>query len=222
MFSQKVINVLLKKEFMAKESLNVGQWVNQHLDLVLDYRGKWVAISLENGIISANEDYDEMKKGIKKNMKDYFFWFVNENMGKGQSLMVRGIKRKVFTIKDDSHDWEPLYNVTLKNGKQSVPCLMLIDSGSDFTIIPYKTGVDLGFKADVSDLRSKGYGVAGNFTFVAKEIDCIIDDNKFKLPVGWMQEEKNPHIILGREIIFDLFDVEFKQREELVVFKWHK
>jgi hypothetical protein len=97
---------------------------------------------------------------------------------------------------------------------------MLVDSGSDFTIIPYKTGLDLGFKTEVSDLRVKGYGVAGNFTFVAKEIDCAINGKKFKLPIGWMQEEKNPHIILGREIVFDLFDVEFKQKEELVEFKW--
>lgn len=83
----------LKKQFMAKESMNVGQWINQHIDPILDYREKWVAISAEKGIISADADYDKMKLGIEKTVKDYFIWLVNENMGKGQSLMIRGIKK---------------------------------------------------------------------------------------------------------------------------------
>jgi len=99
---------------------------------------------------------------------------------------------------------------------------MLVDSGFDITMIPFQTGLSLGYTAGVSDLRLKGHGVSGSFTFISKEVNCIIDGRKFKLPIAWVQDPKNNHLILGREVVFDLFDIEFKQAEETIIFRWRR
>ncbi len=39
-------------------------------------------------------------------------------------------------------------------------------------------------------------------------------------PVAWAQTDNCEEIILGREVVFDVFDIKFKQGEEMIIFKW--
>ena len=39
---------------------------------------------------------------------------------------------------------------------------------------------------------------------------------------SWLQDDTIDEMIIGREIVFDLFDVEFKQADETIVFTRRK
>lgn len=90
-----------------KITKNKKRWINQNIELVTQHRGKWIGISETKGLIAASKDYDEFEIQLKKFKGKYHIWFVNENMGKRQVLMVRTTRRNFFSIKDDSHYWEP-------------------------------------------------------------------------------------------------------------------
>ena len=46
-----------------------------------------------------------------------------------------------------------------------------------------------------------------------------INGTKLTIPVAWLQNQNSTDVIIGREIIFDKFDIEFKQKDELIIFK---
>jgi hypothetical protein len=129
-------------------------------------------------------------------------------------------KKNVYTIRDDGHYWTPEYPVILQSTSKKIKQTALVDPGSDFTIIPYQIGKTLGFSDSVEEVRRKGYGVSGSFIFLEKELQCTIDNHTFALPVAWLLQGGDEDIILGREVVLDLFDIEFKQADELIVFKW--
>jgi hypothetical protein len=39
-----------------------------------------------------------------------------------------------------------------------------------------------------------------------------------KIPVAWLQDKNNSDVIIGIEVIFDEFDIEFRQRNENIIF----
>jgi hypothetical protein len=51
-----------------------------------------------------------------------------------------------------------------------------------------------------------------------------IDDQVFIMPVAWLQEELRniEDMILGREVVFDKFNIEFRQAEERIIFTWRE
>jgi hypothetical protein len=38
------------------------------------------------------------------------------------------------------------------------------------------------------------------------------------IPVAWVQDSTFTDVILGRAVVFDLFDITFKQAEETIIF----
>ena len=63
-------------------------------------------------------------------------------------------------------------------------------------------------------------GVGGSVQYVLLQVEMQIDDYTFSAPVAWLQNEDCQEVLLGREIVFDLFDIEFKQAEEKIIFKY--
>jgi hypothetical protein len=53
-----------------------------------------------------------------------------------------------------------------------------------------------------------------------RQIEIELDGHTFTAPVAWPQTDFCQKILLGREVVFDLFDLEFKQAEERIIFKW--
>lgn len=194
-------------------------WINENKELLLQYKGNWIAYTYENGLLAFGKTLREVIEQAEKTTPDFIIWHVHQHFGQPRVLPIKMAKNSVYTIRDESHYWVPEHQVVLQVGQKKLIQSMLVDSGSDFTIIPYETGQELGFTALAEELRHKAYDVNGSFIFLEREITCTINSKKFTLPVGWLQELKTNDFILGREIVFNLFDVEFRQADEVVVFK---
>ncbi len=64
-------------------------------------------------------------------------------------------------------------------------------------------------------------GVGGEVQYVRRIIDRQIDNRTFQAPVAWLLTElANAPVLLGREVVFDLFDIKFVQAEERIEFEW--
>ena len=63
-----------------------------------------------------------------------------------------------------------------------LPCFMYIDSGADFTLIPYKLGLSLGLEME-REVREV-YGVGGGIPIVVKSIVMILGDMSMNVRVG--------------------------------------
>ena len=50
-------------------------------------------------------------------------------------------------------------------------------------------------------------------------VDSVINAHKLTIPVAWIQTEGIKDLIIGRDVVFDYFDIEFKQRLEKIIFK---
>jgi hypothetical protein len=40
------------------------------------------------------------------------------------------------------------------------------------------------------------------------------------VPIAWLQTDDAVECLLGREVVFDNFDIEFKQRDRQIIFKY--
>jgi hypothetical protein len=49
----------------------------------------------------------------------------------------------------------------------------------------------------------------------------IIAGHTFDAPILWAQDDNVP-TVLGREIVFDLFDIEFCQADRRMLFRWRR
>lgn len=55
--------------------------------------------------------------------------------------------------------------------------------------------------------------------YLLREVEIELDGHIFMAPAAWAQTDVCQEIVLGREVVFDLFDIEFKQAEEMIIFK---
>jgi hypothetical protein len=79
----------------------------------------------------------------------------------------------------------------------------------------------LGFRVADREILSEGTDIGGEVQYVTREVDLSIDGHSFKAPVAWLQTKiTDAPLLLGREVVFDLFNIEFIQAEERIEFKW--
>ena len=117
-----------------------------------------------------------------------------------------------------SHDWQPRYELHLKV-QNSERVEMLVDSGAELSLITKQLGEDLGCNRTAGESISKAEGVGGSSEYLLRDIEIELDGHTFTAPVAWTQTDFCDDILLGREVVFDLFDREFKQAEEMIIFK---
>ncbi|MFH1562529.1 MAG: retropepsin-like aspartic protease [Nitrospirota bacterium] len=116
--------------------------------------------------------------------------------------------------------WEPFIPVTLISDTDSLERHLLVDSGADITLIPKKVGKELGFALkEGEEINSLG-GVSGSTAIVYRQLKLRIGKFEFDAPVAWALLEEKVPLLLGREVVFDKFDIEFKQAERKVIFRW--
>lgn len=130
-------------------------------------------------------------------------------------------------------DDRPYASVTLQNGSIKLPVLPLIDSGADMTILPKDVGEALKLYPptkkelkELEEMKKKGEGLKG---LSGNPIDCVkrnirieIGDYNFSICVGWLFN-KQCQILLGREEIFERFDILFKQNpDKKIIFQSDK
>ncbi len=96
---------------------------------------------------------------------------------------------------------------------------MLVDSGADISVISYEIGLALGLQVAEGEIFKNAAGIGGVISYALRQISFTIDGHELAAPVAWVQNQYTKDIILGREIVFDQFNVEFKQADEEIIFR---
>ena len=98
---------------------------------------------------------------------------------------------------------------------------MLVDSGAEVSLITNKVGNDLGYALADAESTLLAETVGGAVEYVLRNVEMTIDGYDFIAPVAWLQTEINTEqLLLGREVVFDRFNLEFRQAEEKIIFTW--
>ncbi len=203
----------------AKKIINPSfeNWVNNNRALLEKYKGKWVALTEESGIVASNKSLEETEIEANKITKKAFYYFVNPlNYGAKRFLPIWFNTVKI-------HHWQPLKYITLKALSKEITIEMLIDSGADCSLITYETGLKLGLTVSPLEDTLEAVGIGGGkIEYVIRKIEVIINSHTVKAPIAWVQTKNCADEIIGREVIFDAFDIEFKQADEEIIFKYRK
>jgi hypothetical protein len=94
----------------------------------------------------------------------------------------------------------------------------LSGSGADISVIPLEFGQKMGFTLPPEELHQQAVGLDGEIDVVLRQAVMRIDEITATIPVAWVQESTFTDVILRRAVVFDLFDITFKQAEETIIF----
>jgi hypothetical protein len=108
----------------------------------------------------------------------------------------------------------------LRSENEWVAEYFYIDSGADYTLIPYRMGRFLGLEKVATEVREIG-GIGGVIATRFAVVPMKIEEHEFDCTIAWAQIERVP-FLLGRENVFDCFDITFQQRNKKTVFVWQK
>ena len=203
---------------MSENYANAKEWRKANYQKLKKYRGEWV-IYTKNGVIAHDTNYRAMTQQIdlrQLSPLDY----ITERIYENEFIEpVKFLPVRFRTVK--KHDWQPKYDVCL-TFRESKVVEMLVDSGSDISLITLGLGEDLGYVISSGEILSSGEGVGGSIQYVLRQVEMQIDNHVFSAPIAWLQNELCQEVLLGREVVFDLFDIEFKQAEEKILFKYRQ
>jgi hypothetical protein len=97
--------------------------------------------------------------------------------------------------------------------------VMLVDSGAELSLIPFQTGEELGYALADSESKLVAETIGGQIEYVMRDIKMTINEKQFTAPVAWLQTDTGAaQLLLGREVVFDKFNIEFRQFEEQIIF----
>lgn len=131
---------------------------------------------------------------------------------------IRILSFKIKSLK--KHPWFPTYPVKFHFEDGSVRSEeMLVDSGADISLINFEFGMLLGFEKSPHEVILEAEGVGGTVPYLLRKSTIEINGFQFENIFAWLQDENVDEMILGREIVFDYFDIEFRQAEETIIFK---
>ncbi len=189
------------------------EWYQANKKELKKYRGQWIAYTKE-GIIAHHAHCKEMFAQIPDRSIDFVIERIYETEFieplKFLPIRFRNVKK---------HDWQPKYEVILK-ATHSSQINILVDSGADISLISRQLGESLGLTKLPEELILEGETVGGNVSYLLRNLEISINSHQFTAPFAWLQTDDCEEILLGREVVFDLFDIEFKQAEEKIIFKY--
>ncbi|MEW5759129.1 MAG: hypothetical protein AB1755_06690 [Candidatus Omnitrophota bacterium] len=113
--------------------------------------------------------------------------------------------------------YRPNAIIKLTNGNHSVTSNMIVDSGADISIIPKSEGDLLGFRIEEGEEVKDISGIGGQIPILYRTVDMFIGAENMKIKVAWALVDDLPPI-LGREDIFDNFNIEFRQKDKKIIF----
>lgn len=198
---------------MKKQYKTPNDWYSSNKSQLRKYKSEWIAFT-NDGVIAHDKNLLKVAKAtdnlpISKYTLDYIF----------DSDFVEPVRLLPVRFKNvKRHEWQPKYQVRLKM-KSSKSVEMLVDSGADFSLIPKDLGLILGYELAVAETLNQAEGIGGCVSYALRNIEIQLDSHIFTAQVAWMQTEAYQDVLLGREVVFDLFDVEFKQADEKIIFK---
>ncbi|WP_375515986.1 retropepsin-like aspartic protease, partial [uncultured Nostoc sp.] len=127
----------------------------------------------------------------------------------------------VFETRLPWHDWQPNYHVKLKHRDIEMSTTMLVDSGAELSLISFKVGQDLGYALADAESKLLAETIGGRVEYVLRNVEMTIDEHSFIAAVAWLQTNTGgEQLLLGREVVFDKFNIEFRQADEQIIFTW--
>lgn len=104
-------------------------------------------------------------------------------------------------------------------GKKGRIFELLIDSGADRTLISKSDAMIFGLDYDKLVTEEEEIDAANDTKFLAKKVRLLItiNDEEFMAPVFIAKNQVQP--LLGRKGVFDRYEIIFREREEMVIFK---
>jgi hypothetical protein len=189
------------------------EWYQKNRHALKPYRGEWVAFTAD-GVIAHDKDYFAMLAQIDPAITEFIIDRVHE-YDFVDPIRLYGVRFRNLK----KHEWVPKRPVQLKSqSTRSVE--MLVDSGADVSLISYQLGIDLGFTRSPAEIVESALSVGGQVEFLMRQVEMVLEGNTFNAPVAWLQSDLATDNLLGREKVFDLFDIEFKQADEQIIFKF--
>ena len=202
------------------------EWRKQHWEELKLLAGNWIGFDKESGeILEFDISLSNLIPRLRKRGNAYILHFVNPlDVFEPQIVRFVNLKTpKLSVVRFKSikkNTWRPFQNILLKTPTNSEDLLMLVDSGADFSVIDFETGKNLGFQISTGEISEFGEGVGSRVEYVMRELEMTIENHTFKAKVAWLLDKNIQEALLGREGVFDLFDIEFKQADEEIIFKW--
>jgi len=189
------------------------KWLNQNLmSLRQNYCHQYIAYNAK-GVLAHDQDLDHVLELAQSSGEEYAIYFIPRRTG---AIVILPIRIRSIS----RHEWLPNYLVQLKHQKVEISATMLVDSGADFSVISYSMGKKLGFTLADAEQTLPAQGLGGTANFVLRSLTMNIDAHAFIAPIAWLQDDSCIEEILGREVVFDRFNIEFRQAEERIIFTW--
>ncbi|KAB8331635.1 hypothetical protein SD80_024485 [Scytonema tolypothrichoides VB-61278] len=198
------------------ESREMLKWLNHNRQMLLDlYRNQYVAYNA-NGLIAHSENLREVLELADASEQLYAIYLVPRSTASIQILPIR-----FRTV--SRHDWLPNCHVKLKHRDIDISTTMLVDSGAELSLISLKVGQDLGYALADAESALLAETIGGRVEYVLRNVEMTIDGHSFLAPVAWLQTNTGgEQLLLGREVVFDKFNIEFRQADEQIIFKWRE
>ncbi|MEI2578901.1 retropepsin-like domain-containing protein [Scytonema sp. PRP1] len=206
----------MSKTLSQNESREMLKWLNRNRQMLLDlYRNQYVAYNA-SGLIAHSENLREVLELAEASEELYAIYLVPRSTASIQILPIlfRTVSR---------HDWQPNYHVKLKHRDINISTTMLVDSGAELSLISLKVGQDLGYALADAESTLLAETIGGRVEYVLRNVEMTIDQHSFIAPVAWLQTNTGgEQLLLGREVVFDKFNIEFRQADEQIIFKWRE
>ena len=199
---------MISKTNKQQDILN---WLNNNRYNLKPYTKQYLALS-KSGILAHNLDLDSVLETARQTNEYFVIYHVPDRSPTMMTILpvrIRSVSR---------HEWKPEHIVTLSNKEITIEYIMLVDSGADFSVISKKSGLDLGFNLADAEQTLLAYGIGGTVEYVLRKVQVSINGIQFMMPVAWLQDDQINEMILGREVVFEKFRIEFVQAEEIIRF----
>ncbi|BAZ23991.1 hypothetical protein NIES4073_48820 [Kalymmatonema gypsitolerans NIES-4073] len=206
----------MSKTPSQNESREMLKWLNHNRHMLLDlYRNQYVAYNA-SGLIAHSENLREVLELAEASEALYAIYLVPRSTASIQILPIlfRTVSR---------HDWQPNYHVKLKHRDINISTTMLVDSGAELSLISLKVGQDLGYALADAESTLLAETIGGRVEYVLHNVEMTIAQHSFLAPVAWLQTNTGgEQLLLGWEVVFDKFNIEFRQADEQIIFKWRE
>jgi gag-polyprotein putative aspartyl protease len=200
------------------DTIKIDKWRNFNKHLFYQFPNEWVGYNSTEGILAHHSDRKEVVEKIISNgyrRQDFVMEYIHAEEVV-MPIRIRPIRIKMVK----KHDWTPKFTIGLQRGDILLEERMLIDSGADISVISKQVGIDLGLNINQDDYQFEAQGVGGGtIIYLTKVINVIINEHTTTVPVAWLLDANVEEMIIGREVIFDAFDIEFKQADEEIIFR---
>ncbi len=186
------------------------KWLNQNRQQLKKYAHQYIAYNAK-GTIANSENLREVLDLAEASGEIFSIYLVP---GFTASIVILQIYFRTVS----THEWSPTYQVNLKHRELTINTTMVVDSGADFSIISLKAGQDFGYALADAEKILICQTIGGTVEYVLRDIEMTIDGHNLTVPTAWIQNNTADIMLLGREVVFDKFNIEFRQADEEIIF----